>query len=279
MAREDRYQIPKWFDLEKYKSLVKLCPKGWAYQLYVRHHLYFSLLDKCTVCGEVCCKNDDRLEFEAQLNSVMLEPVKESTEYFSIDPEPHFCEKHTLPGLRYISPTTREMAKKAPMKASHGSRDDPISFESSYEDYMETDGIFDAQSTNLSKSNGIVFLNADLNANDEVLVDEFKLYLKHVREYYGFQEGNLKSSSIVKKLTKSGVLPFLDLKIYSRFVQIDRIKNHSDDYVDYPYYIYGDWIFPNEQIDRVDKIRRTTKPLAERAVTFHFIGVLANLPT
>lgn len=277
MAREDKYQIPKWFDIDKYNSSNKLRPRDWAYQLYVRHHLYFNLLDRCLVCGRICCRDETRLEFEDKFNRVMLEPIKETPEDFSIDPEIYFCEEHTLPGLRYISPTSRAMAKQAPLEPAFGGMEHPISFESSYQDYMESDGIFDAQSTNISKSKGIVFLNADLNASDEILVEEFKLYLKHVRIYYDFQEGNLKSSSIVKKLTKGGVLPFLDLTIYSRFLQIDNIKDESDGYVDYPYYIYGDWIFPNEQIDRVDKIRRTTKPLAERAVRFHFIGVLANL--
>ena len=278
VAREDKFQIPKWFELEKYDSLNKLSPRDWAYQLYTRHNLYFNLLDRCIVCGKICCHDDVRLDFEDQFNNVMLEPIKETPEYFFIDPETYFCEKHALPGLRYISPTSREMAKQAPLEHAVGGMEHPISFESSYEDYMESDGIFDAQSTNISKSLGIVFLSADLNASDEILVDEFKLYLKHVREYYDFQEGDLKSSSIIKKLAKGGILPFLDLTIYSRFLQIDNIKDESDDYVDYPYYIYGDWIYPNEQIDRVDKIRRTTKPLAERAVRYHFISVLANLP-
>ncbi len=278
MARVDRFQIPIWFDLEKYSCSNRLGPRDWAYQLYVRHHLYSTLLGRCVSCGRACCRDDVRDELEKQLDLIMHSPILETPDEFSIEPEQYFCEDHSLEGLKFISPISREMAKRAPLDVPVRGNEHPISFESSFEDYMETDGVFDAQSTNLSKSDGVVFLTADLNASDEILVDEFKTYLSHMREYYGFQEGGLKSAVITKKLAKNGVLPFLDLTISWRLLQVDRIKSKSDSYADYPYYLYGDWIFPHEQRDRGDKIRRTTKPLAERAVRYHFIGVLANLP-
>jgi hypothetical protein len=170
VARVDSYQVPKWFDLENYESVKKMNPKDWAFQLYRRHHLYFNLLDRCIVCGKICCQGDDRNEFEDTFNQVMREPICETPDDVSFDPERHYCEEHTLSGLKFITPTPRALAQQAPREVPVGGIEHPVMSDDSYLDYMESDGIFDAQSTDLSKSNGVVFLNADLNASDEIKI-------------------------------------------------------------------------------------------------------------
>jgi hypothetical protein len=276
MAREDKFEKPDWFNIDNYLTTKDLTPLEWAYQLYYRYNLFYNLLDRCVICEQPFCGEDDRLEFDEKIKNLKENPIQKTPEDFSSEPTFYFCEEHSLPGLKFISPTSREVAKYAPWEIPIEGCEHKFPHTSSCFDYIESDGIFDAQSTNISSKDGVVFLNADLNASDDMLIDEFKLYLKHVRKFYNYQEGGLKGSSIVKRLVESKVLPYLDIFIHSQTIGDDNSKKFQP--IAYPYYLIGDWIFPNEQVDRVEKIRRGTKPLAERALRHHFISVLANLP-
>jgi len=109
----------------------------------------------------------------------------------------------------------------------------------------------------------------DMDATDKELVDNFKSYLKAARDAYDLNEGQkIKTSkSILNRLINESVIPYLDLIIWAQ------INNKT-----IPQHILGDWLFPDAMVDVAEKIRKVTRPLAERAVTPGFINTLSSLP-
>ncbi len=294
-----KYQKPSWFDIKKYEPTFHLTAREWAYQLTLRRDITRDIDEAILADSEGQFREGMR-----KLEVLTNEPVQKTPDSFNMPPVTEHFEKHDIPGLNFISPVSRRNAMQAPLRmpvirskeelrnrggtelltelgnyiAGHA---DGLRLENNFlgqemPEVLKSSGIFDAQYTDLSLNRGIVFLTADLNASDEVLFDEFRIYLNHVREHYGYSDGTLKKESIAKRLAKLGVLPFLDLELgYDLLIEIGQ-KSKAAPYTNH---ILGDWIFPNTdfETDVTERVRKTTRPLAKRALTHHFINVLANL--
>ena len=115
---------------------------------------------------------------------------------------------------------------------------------------------------------GYVNVTIDLTATDEQIMEDFQYWLTEYRKIIGYK-------STKKKFTqkdfldwkKHRLLPYLDLVILAE------VENKSIKQATLAWLIWGD---EADKIDIVDKLRRTTKPKAERLLTFEIMDAIAS---
>jgi hypothetical protein len=94
--------------------------------------------------------------------------------------------------------------------------------------------------------------SVNLNASDEVLIEHFREWLSRTRSNAGHKQTPKFSSVSYSKWKKHKILPFVDLSLWALYRNF-QISNEE----------YGDILFPDEDVDRSEKVRKTTKKLAE----------------
>jgi len=103
----------------------------------------------------------------------------------------------------------------------------------------------------------IAFAKIDLSASDTTIIDNFEVWLKEIRKTHRHVTISRERKFTDKdclKWHKAGILPFLDLKIWS--------EQNSIDITDA---VMCDAIFPTDrEIVTTETIKKTTLPLAER---------------
>lgn len=270
MHRSKRIEKPDWFELDRYDSLNQFDFKKWAYQLFLRFDINYDINHECDYCGDLC-----KEKAKEKFVRIKENPLPDCPEDFNFEPPSSYCDKHKIPGLKFLTPLVRSTARYAPLT---------LPIESEKDDYQgtnyeELDYIFDAQLSDLGKTNGTVFLSVNLNASDKVLMNEFRAYLAHVRNFYNLKEADIKPRSILKRLTDNKVLQFLDLWIYSQLENTSLNEELTKDQ-DFLWRTYGDWLFPfdRDEVGDGDTARKTIKPFALDAIKLHFIISLANTP-
>ncbi|TPQ24336.1 hypothetical protein C2U68_20270 [Methylomonas koyamae] len=106
------------------------------------------------------------------------------------------------------------------------------------------------------------FLLVNLHATDEHIMEDFKNWLIKTRESSSKKSAKKAFTEIdFKEWTEYKILPFIDLKIWGE-ISGHRLTNS----------VVGNLLFPEEpEIDTTERIRRTTKPKAERLLNSSII--------
>jgi hypothetical protein len=265
---------PEWFRLEKYNQFKSISSKQWAYQLVNRRSIAL-----CVFSGHLNDHTTQRILFEdITINPLLPEVVgnfgsvgwagsRESTNktenMFQQTLQP--LTFNDLSNLLYSIP---EKERNETMKSDwkdESRKDLPVDNIRNIPNILAR--VMPRDEDILNRN--IFHICIDLDATDQYLMDDFKRYLKAAREAYSLLEGSrIKTSrSLINRLISAKIIPYLDLIIWAE------IENIS-----IPQHIIGDWLFPNQMIDVAEKIRKVTRPLAERSLSSGFINTLSSLP-
>ena len=267
---------PDWFDLNKYKDLTSFDAKGWVKLLHTRIYIYEGLFGPPTNDQEQLKINDDIFNSIKQdpLNSKHYSGYDDMFETYTAQVEGKIYSKLFL---RNVKPLTMdqtfwlyscfpEKAKRKLTKIRSRGYNPPFPNE-----YRNRPVDFDESSDKSSRINEDVHLWVNLNAPDNVIIEEFKIYLKEARKFlYDTKAGKLKSSKL-KMLCDAKVLPYIDLKIWLQRENLTMTQ-----------YEIGSWLFPfdDEEVvgDPAEKIRKTTEPYVEEILDFGYLEAMSKIP-
>ena len=110
------------------------------------------------------------------------------------------------------------------------------------------------------KDCGLYKLYINLNAPDAVLEKDFKKCLKDIRVRADKEKQIANPQKLLEKILNAQVVPYLDLTLWGRQNKINFTDN-----------LIGNWLYPDELgIDTKERIRQTTRPLADKAISNRF---------
>jgi len=106
----------------------------------------------------------------------------------------------------------------------------------------------------------------DLAAPDELIVKSFSTWLKAKRERMGLKRAQLVvDTAEMQRWTTFQILPFLDIELFAMMAGHDVTAA-----------VAGDLLFPLEEVDSAERIRKVVKPLAEKIMSGVFIEALGR---
>jgi len=266
---------PKWFDLSNYDALANLDKPNWAVQLACRYYFFFEAtkkprpLEKKPTTKEIRTQLDELFKNpviphpegkNSQLNMDEHQPANYAG-LFQANIRPLTCfrlsELYNYLPERYIR-TFNEAGWKSKRDELFIRYGNKLVSETCLRRYTNLMG--DGHDYGLLATR---YLDLNLLATDEQLINDFKQYLKEEREISAFVEGGNMKPGILAKLFSDRVLPYLDLILWAKYNDIE-----------ISYYALGSWLFPDSDVDPAEKIRRGTKKLADRVLTNNFISTL-----
>jgi hypothetical protein len=301
---------PDWFDLKKYLEIGNFSPSDWCTMLTARSQLlgHFEPLEIKAYDEIFLIDNPeiDREVFERrqlELDRRRGEHWKKLFEQIKIDPLEPFLEdidKHsaevsiriarnehwangvaekykglftkslralTMEDTYYLHYDIPKKARKAfsICRTSVNEHEDPDFSIGDYLKYSKQPiDLCETQSgSSPPNSNAIILL--DLSSPDEELIRDFKFLLKKIRSMDEYCRDGKITKNDINRLGSLKVLPYLDLLIHEKF---------SDQH--YPYHNIGDWLYPEEDVDVAEKIRKVTRPFSLKAISESFRDSLAK---
>ena len=270
---------PDWFDLDKYAGQQELNGQDWATQLEARARFYWEAPD-------IYVRQDNAKIFKAikenplypflYLYSTERAKRRKEVEFpnlFLKSLEPLTMHRaldlsHDIP-QRYKDARGAYRSTSGLVRKSNSDLDeifDNFDFDPlrKYENYPADFGLIEKGEDAFGIST--INLTIDLNSPDKLIIQDLKNFLTEIRKMEQIR-GEQVTGSILSRLESLMVLPYLDLDIYSRIESVN-LSNH----------ILGDWLFPDElKVDVTEKVRKSTEPLAKKAVGYYFITAINNM--
>ena len=114
---------------------------------------------------------------------------------------------------------------------------------------------------------GMANLSVDLGVPDKILMRQFKSFLGEARKVLDYKESPSMRDQTPARILEARVIPYLDLSTW-----------FNTESLTIPDHVIGNWLFPDDMIDVAEKIRKTTRPLAKRAISEGFVNSLAAIP-
>lgn len=253
-------EIPKWFDIDKYRPLQNLDLVGWARQISIRSFVVWLLGPGREPGTNSVDETAKRWLQEIECNPVIK--VADTSEHVNVwhsrrsarpydtysvwALESYFAYCHFL---EFVSPEDPFMAS---VKAACESEDRGNQTEEAEAlATMPYDLVYKRRGISTEGQTTVV---VDL-ATDEQILDDFRHWLSGFRTAIEVQAP--KSNFTEKDFAswcENGVIPYMDLTLWARAEGYSITQN-----------ALGEAIFPMEdRADTTERIRRTTKPKAER---------------
>lgn len=269
-------EIPSWFDLKKYDGLAALDLLGWARQINVRAFVYWI----CKHYPPNTTPTDDVPAFDASrwIQRITESPILTGTAnddwHFSIwhsrgEGKPH--DAYTVwamtaaqawyasadihqPDRGPIWPELLTAMEAADVGKSTPEQDELIE--------QPIDLIYRQQGID---GDGLCHVMVDIAATDEQIMADFRHWLTHFRQAINIQAP---AQNITEKdfrvWIEARVLPYIDLTLWSSIHRRQITQN-----------VMGQALFPDEyEADTTERIRRTTRPKAERMLRKEFANAL-----
>ena len=255
MKSNNKHQAPRWFNLENYRCFKNLSAKNWADQLNKRSLL---AIENSVEIGEI----------ELFLKHIESNPIVPgggnyhgatdstitNTNCSNSNDKSKLVQKSvstlTCENAFYFAEELAEIKEEID-EGNQKFCNLPI------DEYFQQKGII---------GEGLINLTINLNAPDDILKQEFKSILEATRDQYQYLEGGRISKNILTHLYQSRVIPYIDLTIWINFKGLN-----------VPYHALGGWLFPDEEVDISEKIRKVTKPWRARATSNDFIVTIASM--
>jgi hypothetical protein len=263
-------ELPDWFSLVKYVSASELDAEGWVNNLHVRRELLRAVGSPRWKKHQGDGNTALLCSIKAELDAVRSVPVLGCEDYSILS----YCRYH---GMLYPEDGVRDMTLNDLLWSTKLMPDDDVSFVRDIRNETDdSESFYDAVAratvkykVDQSKLGEPVptwaecgYFRVDLRLPESLLVEQFKLAVKRHRE-------------IIKKTPrpafgnwiKSGVLPYLDLKIWER-----------EEGISIPNRVMADAIYPNGEGGEED-VRKTTSKLAsdDELLSLQHLDSLASL--
>ena len=289
-------ELPKWFDLQKYKEASHLGLADW-YEILLQRQHHFYMFD---FQGPEKYKNGldgKSIYYDAlvQSRNAPLSPLTDDIQIIMIgggklqalkyDKNDFATSSHAISPLSIRRLYQQEHRLKKPTRNRLRAW-----FDTMFGDFGEIEltdklkkecdwalsfidlPIFDAfevegeERNFLNKPRGNDFVEIDLTLPDKILIKQFEGYLHNVRNKYpDLHPGNPYKTPEFKKWVEYGLLPYLDLKLWE-------IEND----VSIPYRVLADAIFPDGSMGE-EMIRKTTKKIADLVMTRDYVAFVSTL--
>lgn len=240
--------LPSWFNLNDYKAASSLDARGWLTQLTARHSIFQSY----DSLSHIESTTDDELVLKTMLRI------------------PHSQAEGHLDNLKYkgIFPDMEEDTHSETKK----SLITPFTFRDNIElkqlniendDSKISDSLLDIplhEHFNLPEC--LVYV--DIFANREKVLEEFKEWLDSERQKIGMDEKY--TNSDFECWTKLCVLPYLDLRIWSRLNNVTIPDNQM-----------GKILFPDESDVDLTELAKETKELADKLMSWESMNIISSM--
>jgi len=283
-----RGKIPDWFEIQDYSAAASFKPADWHLQLNVRHFLFRFI-------------HPDgprwRHRFRSAANDIF--DAIQNFPILTIDDLSDVTSKSHLFGIGKYAPVSQITLRKTMQVLSSlrywetlAEIMDEAGFDMEYveeiplEDLVDLielrflqqlkhpdDSILTLDDTSMDYGNppGVLAVEININYSDEEILSATKSWLKRMRSKYPSHTQKTRNftQNEFKRWANHGILPYLDLVIWS----IQRgvtLRQHE----------IGNAIFPDEtatEVDVTEKVRKTTKPLAEQLMSGDAINILEGM--
>lgn len=255
--------LPPWFDIKKYEPLRSLDLFGWAAQIINRHIVldtlrpYFS--DQKSLLENSKEYQDKSVAYLKRISESPIYPDWKPTDIFVEQPKMHPYNRHSVWSMSALDAYWFVLDAQL-----RGKVWEPIinagnavnSGEPNPEQWSVADTPIDFIYINQGTLKTNASLMVNLEATDEQIVSDFCHWLKHYRN-------EVRINSLSRNFTEkdflawfsNGVIPYIDLEIWSL---IEGCKISQS--------VLGDAIFPYDEVDRTQKIRKGTIPRVEEVL-------------
>jgi len=254
----------RWFDLSNYKKTKTMGIPGWNAVLQFR-----SLLRNCLhkpglddfVKGCLAALMDSPIPEKAysrntavlgvsgpRVSDMRVIDVFYADEYFD---DPRFAD-----ALEQCKKWDESLSREGIEFAFRGGHDLPL-LDMSFDDYAASKGIELHSETRIF---------VDLHASDTQLIADFTDWLARKR-----LERKIKAcdrpitEDDTREWARYGVLPYMDLQLFSAYTGLK-----------FTQWQVGQLLFPNEDIDPAERIRKVVRPMAESLMEESFLAAFDN---
>lgn len=273
-------ELPKWFDLKKYEGLSALDLPGWSRQITIRAFVHWMLLtylpkyeteltnaDQKDVLGS---QRKDAENWVRQFTEDPIIPVYLNEDHLNIwhtrgerKPYDAYTVWSSNAVHAYYIGLDMQRADADPLwaelrmalEAADTGKDTPEQTE-----LIDTPLDLIYKRLGIS-SEGSCNVTVDLSATDEQIMADFRHWLTHFRKEIGIQAPaqNLTEKDF-RIWIDAQVIPYIDLHLWA-------LANHRQ----VTQNVLGQALFPDElDADTTERIRRTTRPKAERMLREEF---------
>lgn len=242
--------LPKWFDLAHYSKSNRLDLYGWLVQLYLRQITYhFSKKKLFTgIVDDYQIKTVD-IQQAPSIRNLSWQDAALITEVLKKEKNIP-CELWSVPSALSFKNTNLE--KKC-----------------EFSSIIEWCSLFKNQS-NKTYSHELIhpildrFFTINREASDEVLISDFKLWLKNKRKKENAQAKHF-SNAALSRWSMNQILPYIDLTRWSELTSTV-----------IPHWLMGEALFPGfNQGDKSDRVRKTTEKTAEQLMQPYYLYAMA----
>ena len=284
MNRVTQYKLPRWFNLDMYHNTSKLTLAAWYDNLSWRFDLLsisdeqltamrddinarFSGSDSMAFDWGPYAKGEISIRDECRIDNLKTQTIDSlRVRYVANSVADAF--------LRYgiLGPQLADLAEKINEADIHPLQEDEIlgdenrrlldqpidtmrreelkSFSSSKED-PRPDTIM--ASLGASISDDILHVEVDLSAPDQIIVKDFRAWLKTARRTYSIESKNSFTESMRQDWSDYGVLPYLDLSFWARANNLPLTDA-----------VMGNALFPDSDVvSNVERVRKVVRPKAK----------------
>ena len=281
-----RAQIPEWFDIKDYSATASFKPSDWHLQLDVRSFLWRNFHP-----DGPSWRRGFRRAADDLFNTIQKVPVLSFDDISDVTSKAHLfalpksapVSQITFKELKHISLYLRTWETLAEI-IDEGGIDTKYLDECRLEELVDVieseyaqqlkhpdDSVLalDDISEDHGFPPGILHTEVNLNYSDDEILSAMKSWLGQMRQKYPTftQRTRNFSKNEMQRWAEHGVLPYLDLIIWS-YQKGVTIRQHT----------IGNAIFPDEiETDVTEKIRKTTKLLAEQLMTGDTINILEGM--
>lgn len=256
-------ELPEWFKLEKYEEAENLTATGWYHQINIRSRLYENrnYRNYTDLDGEESTSNSLSSYFDDLLKSICSKPIidvnkDELCQNREENIPAHKSGIHSLSLKEYAMIGKTVCSKK--LKAVHEFWGN--AFHANENRIIKSppyggDPVYKFGDGDIRFDNYWDVTWIDLALPDDLLIENFRSYLKIRRESMPETINEPMKKCNFENWYRLGLLPFIDLYLWSE------VEN-----IPIPYRVIADAIFPFG--DRGEEtIRKTTKPLAQFILT------------
>lgn len=280
--------IPPWFNLDNYCDLANFTAKEWLDEIFVRQEYSEILMNPDKYFNDLIIEDDFSDQKEKALNffhTIKKQPLYQSSKRIVSSELKTIFEN--LKGAneeykqKFFSVQELSQYKAYSFFLNSNKQKEiendcsPFGVSNDYEELieeikrsLETRIKYSHPIANFDGYEGTKFLEIDLNASDEQILNEFKIWLSDTRN----SSNSFKSLKrqfppyIFQDWYSSKILPYWDL------INIARIENAT-----IPFHVLGKALFPDEyEVDLAERIRKVTKKKCQFIFSVEVVGVLVS---
>lgn len=245
-------ELPDWFDLNNYKDSNKLDLEGWITQIALRKAVedFFKKIFFTGVVDDFkLLKKDNSENSLTEVHAKAVAPIHNLTLHDAIRIVEVVKHLKVFPPEFWASPSCFDSFSEGhnnETKSMLESLDDLNNTELEHVQYYPLNALY-----YLPTHTGL--LDVDLAVSDKILLSSFKKWLANQRATSGYElSKRTYTKSILRRWATNQVLAYIDLSYWAKIQRVE-----------IPHWLMGEALFSKYQGDKIDRVRKTTKKIAD----------------